>query len=421
MTTLRILIGAETYPPDVNGAARFAGHLATGLAARGHDVHVVAPSTTGPAGVETHDGVTLHRITSTRYPSLSALQVGVPWRAGAEVARIMEEVDPDVVHTNGHVVVGRAVVDAARRSGWPLVATNHLMPENLVGYLPIPAVLRGAVGRAMWNDLGRVYAHAGVVTAPTPRAVELLERRAGISGALAVSNGIDTELYRTGPRSTSEVPTVLFVGRLDQEKRVDDLVRAVASLPRDLPVRLEVVGDGARRREWADLASNLGLDGRAVFHGRLTDEEVRDAYARADIFCMPSVAELQSLATLEAMAAGLPVVAADAMALPHLVRPGENGRLYRPGLVPELAGHLRDLLVDPSLRVGYGARSLEIVQTHALAETLDVFEALYVSELAYALDPVPRVPVSTRRSLVRRVRSGSDHLVRLRRDRMPVR
>lgn len=378
MNTLRILVGAETYPPDVNGAARFAGRLATGLAARGHDVHVVAPSPTGRPGVERHDGVTVHRVTSWRYPPLEALRICMPWEAADETAAIMERVDPDVVHTNGHLVVGRGVVNAARRSGRPVVATNHLMPENLVAYLPIPAALRSVFAGWMYRDLGRVYGRADVVTAPTPRAVDLLTDRAGLTSAFAVSNGIDTDRYRPrAGRPAAVVPTILFVGRLDQEKRVDELLRAVALLPDDVPARLEVVGDGARRAAWTALADELGIADRVTFRGHVTDAELLEAYAGADLFCMPGVAELQSLVTLEAMAAGLPVVAADAMALPHLVRPGSNGELFRPGDVVELSGHLERLLRDAGLRARMGAASREIVGVHAIDATLGTFEAMY--------------------------------------------
>ncbi|MCF4120152.1 glycosyltransferase [Antribacter sp. KLBMP9083] len=381
MNSLRILVGAETYPPDVNGAARFAGRLATGLAARGHDVHVVAPSPTGRPGVEVLDGVTVHRVTSRRYQPLEALRLCTPWEAAWETSAIMARVDPDVVHTNGHLSLGRGVVNAARRSGRPLVATNHLMPENIVDYLPLPAGLRSVFAGWMWQDLGRVYSRAQIVTAPTPRAVDLLTERAGLTSAFAVSNGIDTERYH--PRAAGEAragdgtPTILFVGRLDPEKRVEELIRAVALLPRDLPARLEVVGDGARRAAWTALADELGVADRVRFRGHVTDDELLEAYAGADVFCMPGVAELQSLVTLEAMAAGLPVVAADAMALPHLVRPGANGELFQPGDVEELAGHLARLLGDAALRERMGAASREIVAVHAIDATLGTFEALY--------------------------------------------
>ena len=92
---------------------------------------------------------------------------------------------------------------------------------------------------------------------------------------------------------------------------------------------------------------------------------------------MPGVAELQSLATLEAMAAGTPVIAADAMALPHLVRPGRNGWLYPPGDVGELTARLTALLGDAGLRRRMGAASREIVAEHAIGATLDRFEGLY--------------------------------------------
>jgi glycosyltransferase involved in cell wall biosynthesis len=387
---LRILVGAETFAPDVNGAARFADRLTAGLAARGHEVHVVAPSPVGEAGTEVRDGVVVHRVTSRRLPWFEAMRVCAPWEAAAEVRDVYQRVQPDVVHTNGHLSLGRAVVNTAKRTGVPLVATNHLMPENIVGHLPmIPSAMHDRFAGWMYRDLGRVYARADAVTAPTPRAVELITRRAGLTSAFPVSNGIDAEAYEqarnavaarrgapAGPTALYE-PTVLFVGRLDQEKRVDELIRAFAKVAPDVPGRLDVVGDGERRGAWEALAGELGVAGRVRFRGFLSDDELLAAYASADVFCMPGVAELQSIVTMEAMAARLPVIAADAMALPHLVRPGTNGELFQPGNIDELAGHLRTLLADATLRDRYGSASRELIQAHTMGATLGVFEALY--------------------------------------------
>jgi glycosyltransferase involved in cell wall biosynthesis len=389
MEPLRIVVGAETYPPDVNGAAQAAARLATGLAARGHEVHVVAPSPTGRATSEVRDGVTVHGVRSRRYVAHASHRVSLPWEASAQVRRLVADLRPDVVHSHGHVLVGRAVVAAARAHGVPVVMTNHLVPENLVAYLPVPRPLHGAFAAAMWRDQARVFARADVVTAPTPRAAELLMDRTGLTGVLPVSNGIDAARFATrrGARSADGVPTVLFVGRLDEEKRVDELVRAFALLPREVPARLEIVGDGCRRERWTALAADLGIGADVRFHGHVSDAELLEAYARADVFCMPSVAELQSLATLEAMSAGLPVVAADAMALPHLVRPGLNGALYPPGDVAALAGHLLALLDDAALRERAGAASVRLAEQHAFGRTLKEFEGIYARVTA-------RVPVT---------------------------
>ena len=164
---------------------------------------------------------------------------------------------------------------------------------------------------------------------------------------------------------------------MDHEKRVDELIRAFAALPAELPAQLEIVGDGGRRADWKALAAGLGLADRVRFRGFISEEELLQAYARAAVFCMPGIAELQSIATLEAMAAGTPVVAADAMALPHLVRPGRNGWLYRPGDIAELSTRLAALLLDAGLRHRMGAASREMVAEHSFTATLDTFEGIY--------------------------------------------
>jgi phosphatidylinositol alpha 1,6-mannosyltransferase len=376
-TRRTILIGADTYPPAVNGAARFAGSLATGLARRGYEVHVVAPSPTGRPVREVLDGVVLHGLRSSRYPTHHNLQISLPWETHRAVSEIIDEVRPDVVHTNGSFIVGRSLVAATHRAGIPLVATNHLMPENLVGYMLVPSSMHRTVGRWLWRDIGRVYAKADVVTAPTPRAVDLLAEHAGLTHAIPVSNGIDTDHYPTSTREDRPEPTVLFVGRLDPEKRVDEIIRAFALLPESLPGRLEIIGTGNKADDWAALAAKAGVAHRIRFRGYVPDDELLTAYSEADVFCMPGIAELQSLVTLEAMSSGLPVVAADAMALPHLVRPGINGWLYTPGDVRELANRLGDLLADAGLRHRMGAASRELVAAHAMDGTLDAFEGIY--------------------------------------------
>lgn len=152
----------------------------------------------------------------------------------------------------------------------------------------------------------------------------------------------------------------------------------MALVPRTLPVFAEIVGDGRCRQTLEELTDQLGIRDRVVFHGLVSDADLLVAYARADLFCMPGIAELQSLATMEAMAAGKPVIAADAMALPHLVKPGRTGLLYSPGDFHALAGHLTELLLDPRLRAELGAAARSLVARHDIDHTLRTFEDLYL-------------------------------------------
>jgi phosphatidylinositol alpha 1,6-mannosyltransferase len=375
---MKILIGADQYPEYINGAAGFTDRLSRGLAARGHQVTVLWPSAVGPPSTYTDAGMDVHRLRSLLLPRSNGLRVSDPRSSGRAVAAALEDVRPDVVHVQSHMLLGRHLARAAVQGAYPLVATNHFMPENVLDHVPFLDRSSRAVSRWAWRDLARVYGQADLVTAPTPRAVELLRTAAGIT-AVAISCGIDPDRFWQSGRLTPRnvVPTVLFVGRLETEKRIDELVRAFAGLPASVPARLHVVGTGTQHDQLTSLANTLGLAGRVTFAGRVEDAELVAAYRSADIFAMPGTAELQSLATLEAMSAGLPVIAANAMALPHLVAEGHNGYLYTPGRIDELTDHLTTLLSQPALRRRLGAASRTIAERHSIDQTLDAFEAHY--------------------------------------------
>jgi glycosyltransferase involved in cell wall biosynthesis len=141
------------------------------------------------------------------------------------------------------------------------------------------------------------------------------------------------------------------------------------------------VGGGDQRKNLEVLTRQLGLSDRVEFVGRASDEKLRSLYSQASLFVISSIAELQSIATMEAMASALPVVAADAVALPHLVHNGENGYLFPPGDVDALTDRItRVLTASPEERLRMQQASLDMVAVHDINRTLDTFEALYRGE-----------------------------------------
>lgn len=379
---LTILIACDTYPPHLNGAAQFGFRLAQGMHGRGHNVHVLAPSPdSGPAHSETDGPWTVHRLRSHGVPTHDYWRICLPWEIKKHISMLLDKVKPDVVHIQCHYMVGEYTLYAARKRGIRVVATNHFMPENLDPFLPFPKWFKRIVARNSWRDMGKVMGRAAVVTTPTPLAAKAMVEHARLADVLPLSNGIDASTYelRAGESvDRPDHPTVLFVGRLAEEKHVDVLINAVAKTPRELNVHAEIVGGGEVKPALIALAKQLGIEDRVQFRGLVSDEELRQAYLRADIFCMPGTAELQSLVTLEAMSASTPVLLANAMALPHLVEQGRNGFLFEPGDSTEVAGRITEILQlpeDERLKMGQHSRSM--VDAHSLEGTLATFEKLY--------------------------------------------
>lgn len=385
VAALTILLGCDTFSPDINGAARFAERLAAGLVVRGHDVHVVAPNTRHRMErprTEVIEGqpMTLHRLPSLRWPPHDWLRFVWPWRTKHYSRLVLDTVKPDVVHIQSHIIIGRGLAREARKRGIPLVATNHVMAENLLDFTTLPDFLNRVVVKLAWADARRTFAMTRAVTTPTRKAADFLESTIDLDHVIPISCGIDQSNY-TPDLTPRDADRILFVGRLTTEKGIDVLLRAVAQLDPSLDTHLDIVGEGDQRKNLETLTAQLGIASRVTFHGYASEEDLRAFYTRASVFAIASIAELQSIATMEAMASGLPVVAADAVALPHLVHDGENGYLFPPGDVDECAARLTDVLrATPEERRRMQQASLDGVAVHDIRRTLDTFEALYRGE-----------------------------------------
>lgn len=413
---LRVLIAADTFPPDINGAARFTERLAGGLVRNGNDIHVIAPAISKQHGTftEVHDGVsmTVHRIRSHRVIIHKTLRFVNPLTLKKKVDLILDGFEPDAIHSQSHMVLGRILVKSGRERNIRLIATNHIMPENLLKYLHLPNFLEKRVKARLWKDSGKVLANYDHVTTPTRRAAELLEEAAGIENVLAISCGIDATKF-TNPTPTTNKPfRVLFLGRLDWEKHIHNLLRAMAKFPKDIEFFVEIAGDGSQKKYLNDLAKELKIADRVSFLGHITEEELPLAYERATVFAMPSIAELQSIATMEAMASGRPVVAANAMALPHLVHNGDNGYLFEPDDVDDFYQCLLKIATADQKELNrLSENSIHLIQSHDIKRTLAIFEGLYRGDQdarqnsddnsADYMKPIGRLNLAVRRAELR--------------------
>jgi glycosyltransferase involved in cell wall biosynthesis len=400
---LRLLLATDAYPPEFppepGGVASCVRGLALELASRGHDVHVVCHSPYGPPLAGPEKGVTVHRLRSVPLPGARAGRVALPILLTGTLERVVGRIAPDVAHVHGAGVVARTVIAVARAMAVPLVATAPVMTAMRLmsaGGPPMPAALSRTVARMAWRDLVRLLGGADHVTVPGQAAARLLARRGLTATVEPIPYGVDLSHFRPPeePRARArgrlglpERATVLSVGRLDAVTRPEDLVRALPYVCRRIDAQVVFAGTGRRRPRLERLADRAGLTGRVHVLGPVSDGELPIAYAAADVVAVPGTAAGAGGAALQAMACGVPVVAARGDMLAPLVPPDGTGRLYEAGDICALARCLTAILADAgrASTMGGVCRAVAVIQDRVRSATR--FEEIY-ARLAEARRPV---------------------------------
>ena len=272
-----------------------------------------------------------------------------------------------------------------------MVGTNHFLPQNILPFLRDHLAVQNLAARPLWKMMLAVFNRLDAAAAPSETAVKILQQQNIQVPVSAISNGVDFQLFHPDPavdRSrirhsyslTPDRPVFLYVGRMDGEKRLDVLLQAASQLAQE-DFQLALVGYGLQEQALRQQAQSLKLNGHVRFVGYVPPEDLPALYNSADVFVMPSPEELQSIATLEALACGKPVLAADARALPELVEHGINGYLFRPGDSTSAAGWMEKMLECRDEWPRMGRSAVEGVQPHSLARSIQSYEGLYLSVL----------------------------------------
>jgi len=403
---MKIIIVSQTYS-NGNGQASFTIQLAESLAQRGNQVMVITPSNQMRPFSSIQNGVRVEMI-SALHASLIHPSIYITPLPTIHIRKLMHEFQPDVVHIQDHYFLCNAAVNEARKINALVIGTNHFLPENLLPFLRKFPNIQYFLSIPLWKMMLTVFNKLDMATTPSGTAARILREQQIHIPVRAISNGVDTDRFhplpqanRTGIRRkydlAPELPLFLYIGRLDGEKRLDTLLEAVALLP-EKNFQLAIGGNGLYEQTLRKHVQTLGLEGRVVFIGFVQPADLPSLYNSADIFVMPSPEELQSIATLEAMACGRPVLAADARALPELVTPGVNGYLFERNN-PEAAAHGMDrLLREREKWDAMGQASFKYAQEHSLKNTISHFEDSY-SHSTEKVHLDRRIPSMTRRIL----------------------
>lgn len=370
---MNIGVFTDSYRPYVSGVVRSIDTFSTELLELGHKVYIFGPRyypSHGDGGMstdasdETVPATKVFRYWSIPVPMYRGFTAPVPISTHAE--EVVTDLGIDIIHSHTPFAMGTLGALLARRLNLPLVFTHHTMYHEYVHYLPGG---RTALREMMLRYVGNYCRRADLVIAPTPQIREFAVETYGLDSQFvhAIPTGIDIDEFRRGDgaevRKRFNIPdddlVLTFVGRLGREKNVDFLVKAFQRIADERDdVHLLLVGDGPRREHLEEMVGECGLSARVHFTGTLQKHEVIDAYHSADVFVIASTTETQGLATLEAMAAGLPVVGVKAPGTRDMVEHEGQGLLTEEDSTT-FARAVLQLLGDDDLRRSYARRALE--------------------------------------------------------------
>ena len=346
---MHIAFFTNYYHPVVNGVVRSVASFRENLMKQGHNVFVFAQSDSSYKDDEPF---------IFRYPSLPLplgdISTAIP--VSSFVDQLLPTLKLDVIHTHHPILLGQTAARKASELDLPLVFTFHTQYWEYTHYIPFPQeAIQDFLKNAVHRWLREFMQKCQHIIIPSESLKDILFRDYGLHERYSViPTGTDLEPFLSADGKSlrskngwQEETVLISVGRLAPEKNWDTLVRAFAKVHQEHPeTRLVLIGDGTARPSLEELAAELEVSERVTFTGALPFQEIPRYLKAADVFAFASVTETQGLVTIEAMAAGLPVVAVDGPGTRDIMEPGKQGFLVEND--PDaLAKGLNKLLSDP--------------------------------------------------------------------------
>jgi len=364
---MRIAIFSNAYLPSISGVVNSIVLFRKGLIAAGHEVHVFAPEYEEYEDEEPY----IFRFPALDLSDQLELSIVVPIKNLIEPA--VEGVKPALIHSQHPIWMGDLAVSFARSLNIPLVFTFHTQYEKYVQqYTPIASKLAGLITDEVIKRYLRNCEH---VVVPTESIREMLAKDYDIErGVSVVPTPVDLVKFQDiqpekvrASFGLEGKDVLLFVGRLAREKGLDMLLQAFTLIQEQRPgVRLLLLGRGPYEDVLKTKLAKLGFKDLVILAGAVPHEEVPDYYAAADLFVFPSTTETQGLVIIEAMAAGLPVVAVRAPGAVDVLT--EGGGILTENKPETFAREVVDILSDSGRQRELSKQALRAVERYSISD-----------------------------------------------------
>jgi 1,2-diacylglycerol 3-alpha-glucosyltransferase len=328
---MKICMFTNTYLPHVGGVARSVAFFTEDLRKRGHRVLVVAPTFPNDDEVpDEEEGVLRVPAIQNFNGSDFSVRIPLPFIINEKI----DEFKPEVIHSHHPFLLGYSAVRTAFRRNLPIVFTHHTLYEEYTHYVSSDS----NVMKLLAVHLSTEYANLCTrVVAPSESIADLITNRGVKPPITVIPTGVDIDYFRSGKGGDfrrlhdipMDVPVIGHLGRLAAEKNLEYLCEAVIKALKKIPAeaRFLVVGAGPIENLIREMFNKEALEDRLVMAGKQSGPDLANAYKAMDLFVFSSKSETQGMVLVEAMAAGIPVIALDASGTREVVVDNQNGRL----------------------------------------------------------------------------------------------
>lgn len=365
---MRIGFFTDTFLPQKNGVVTSLLNTGSELVRRGHEVFVFCPKTK----VREYGGMKVYSYPAVTFRPYPEFKIAVP-QGRESVTKL------DIVHSHSPFTMGFFGWRVSNYQKIPRVTTFHTLLSEYVRY--VAPLGKKIMEKVVWKYCEIFYNKQKGIIVPS-RALKNVLISHNIKKAISIiPTGIDTNIFKPEKKEAArellgldkEEKIFLSLGRLGHEKNIDVIIRAFAGVDG----KLIIAGRGPAAEKLRKLRDTLKLKKKVHFAGYVPEKIKPLYYSAADAFVIASTGETQALVVVEAMACGCPVIGANSLAIPEIIRDGVNGHLFSPGNVTQLAQILNSYKPSPKMR----NRALKTAKKFSVTECTKKLEKFYQDHL----------------------------------------
>lgn len=390
---MKIFYALETFLPHISGVTISTDRLANYFSQnKKNKVYVITASPNGDFQIDSDShNYTVVRIKSHPNPIRKKLKVS--YLAPLHIKKILDDFKPDIIHIQDPFFISQSLALEAKKRKIPVIATQHCSLKFPLSYLKLPKFLQRTTTKTMVKILATFFNNYCKVLITPSEFIKKEVAKWGINIPIEViSNGINVEEFATSRISEEFLkkykiedfiskPIILYSGRIDKDKNLETLIKVIPLVLKEVDVHFLFLGGGDLKEKLINQLANkdCSFKKNVCFLGPIQpqDADLVKFYRLATVFVIPSLIEAQNLATMEAMASGLPIVAAKGGALPELVKNRENGFLVE-ALKPEsYAEAIVEIIKNKNLKKKLGKKSLELIAQHDFKKISQKLKKIY--------------------------------------------